>query len=828
MKIKYLSAVLLAAILLSVIPFSLLFTLNASAAESFGSITECAVDQKNGSVKISGSIKHSVLVSNRTSKIAVYRFDPWEDVEDMISDAAPLASADMSIRFEFELPCRTILHRMSLYAVAIVDENGEVSIISPPCYPDAETSGTAGTGFKSVLTSDVAGAVASHAGSAVIDIYLDRLDNGNKSGLIFNADGELFYFDRDIIKELDRKVLTYTASATDVYFRFLISPHASDLPFCSDGNTWASNKSVIVDDISGLNAIYAYTYFLMSRYDGEAFGRVKGIILGRGADIPILYNHASLISDNYNEAYARSLCLIGLAAVEAAGDREISLVVPVSDLLTPEGEVYSKNFLYKVAEYTEAHTDLTFTVMPESRHNPYKLSDANFSTEIDPDDTDDADGITEEIISPPETTEQVQTSAPDTTEVQSLVITEMLGTDDMTDTVSVETENVTSEEVITEELPPERPKPTINKDTDGYFCTDNIDVFVSMFNKLKREHSSVNKNFAWSWSPSVDSAESALAVCYSYNYMKLASLGADMYTVCFEDELEDKFSSISHLFKYIDTADNIAETEYAREAFGLTDWSELISGCDNGVGVYNTLYENSLEPNILGYSGSFVYLDCTEGRGTGGWFEGMYCTSLGIKLSGKTNALVAEMDLDIAGNNQAEIGYILPQSEPLFLGDALTFDVKCGEDDGSLYELTVSVYSESGTVVSKTVITGGAECSLSADVSKRDKTAAVTSVKISLKRLTGSGSCALSLYRISINSNSLTDADIDREFDVLRDYLHADASVETTVDIRKLVFGIVILASFGIAAFALAYGNDRRRNGEESSEERYQDKGDTR
>jgi hypothetical protein len=39
----------------------------------------------------------------------------------------------------------------------------------------------------------------------------------------------------------------------------------------------------------------------------------------------------------------------------------------------------------------------------------------------------------------------------------------------------------------------------------------------------------------------------------------------------------------------------------------------------------------------------------------------------------------------------AEIGYLLDRPEPLLVGDLLTFDVKCGEEDGSLYEISIYV-----------------------------------------------------------------------------------------------------------------------------------------
>lgn len=787
MKRINLTVLLLAVFLVSSLPIAGILTLKAAAAPSLGTIAECSFNEQVGTVSVSGSIKHSVLVSNRDGKIAVYRFDPWEDYAAQIPTATPLATMDMSIRFEFELPCKTVPQRMSLYAVAIIGADGEVSLISEPQYVNYKSSDTSSAGFKTVLTGDTAAAVASHAGSAIIDVYLDRLDNGNKSGYIFNVDGELFYFDRDTVGELDGKVLTYTASACKVYFRFLISPYAVGLDFCTSANTWATNKCVVVNDAQALRAIYASTYFLISRYDGGANGKVDGIILGRGADMPLLFNYAQLVSQDYNEVYARSLTLIGLAAAEAAGESEISLIVPISDSVVDEKTIYADGFLNSVSEYLDTYTKLTFTVMCESRHNPYKLADDDFTTDIIPEETT---GEADEVTETPETEaadfEETDITAPETTSEEA---------------------EVTEDAPTGGELIP-------NQNSDGYYCTDNIGIFVDFFNKLKKNYDSVNDSYGWCWYPAADSSESALGVCYSYNYIKLATLDADFFAVAFENDVDGKFSSISHLFKYIDTVNNHDETEYARAALGISDWSELIDDYYNGVGVYNTLYEKPLTDDVPGYKGSFVYLDYTKGTGDGGWYRGLYCDALGIKSNGGTTSLAANMKLDESGVNQAEIGYILKQPEPLLIGDAVTFDINCGEDDGSLYQLTVYIYSDKGTIVSGGVIQGGKDYAMSVDVSEHNKTVVVNSIKISLKRVTGEGDCLLNLSRVTLNSFTISNEELVNEFVDVRDYLQADAAADGGLSTKRLAFGCMILVSVGIIALVIAYGNDKRGKSE--------------
>ncbi len=791
-KIKYFAVLMTVTIIISTLPWGTLISAEASVIENLGTVTECIVDRSSQTVSVRGSIKHSVLVGSRESKLAVYRFDPWVNISSALKTSEPLATMNMTIRFEFDLPCVTITQRLSLYAVAIIDPDGKIKLISEPQYADYYTTDTSSTGFKTVITDDVAGAVAAHPGSAVIDIYLDKLDRGNKSGYIYNADGELFYFDREVIKDLDKKVLTYTASGANVYFRFLISGDSNELPFCTKGNLWTKNKCVVINSVQALNSIYAYTNFLISRYDGGEFGKADGIILGRGCDMPVLYNYASLVSEDYETVYARSLALIGLAAIEAAGNGNVSLIVPVGDTLTENRKVYASGFLESIAYYIDKHTELSFTVMCESMHNPYGLNDSDFSSEINPDETGEEDFVYTD----------------DTVEVTESLPAETEYTEETFSDITYEEETYIPETTQSEETE----KIVANTDADGYFCTDNINTFLTFFNSLKKKYSSVNDGFAWCWYPDSDTVEGALGVCYSYNYMKLASLGVDFYAICFENEVSDKFSSISHLFKYIDTQYNDKETAYARSVFEIGEWSEIINEYSSGAGIYHDLYERSLEPNVLDFVGSIVYLDYSSGRGNIGWFDGLYCDSLDIQIEGSESFLQADMDLDSAGVNHAEIGYIFDSPEPLMMGDALTFEIKCGEDDGSLYEVAIHICSGDSTIVSKAVIAGGVESALSLDVSDRDNTDGVDSVKITLKRVTGSGRCNLNLYRVLINSVSDSDEQLAKEFENIREYLRADSASAENGNSGILGVGILLLSAVGIVAIMAAFVNDKKNS----------------
>ena len=83
-------------------------------------------------------------------------------------------------------------------------------------------------------------------------------------------------------------------------------------------------------------------------------------------------------------------------------------------------------------------------------------------------------------------------------------------------------------------------------------------------------------------------------------------------------------------------------------------------------------------------------------------------------------------------------------------------------------------------------------------------------MKISLKRLTGSGGCKLNLYRVSVNSISDSDDDLANDLENLRDYLRPDTAVADSANVRRVIIGILLLTSAAAIALFFAFGSDRK------------------
>ena len=226
--------------------------------------------------------------------------------------------------------------------------------------------------------------------------------------------------------------------------------------------------------------------------------------------------------------------------------------------------------------------------------------------------------------------------------------------------------------------------------------------------------------------------------------------------------------------------------------------------------IKNYLIEGELQPNVSDYIGSLAYMNYSASAGVSGWYDGVHCRSVAYQSENGIGFLQADMALSEAGFNQAEIGYVLKTPEPLLLGDALTFDIQCGESDGSLYELAVYINCGESTIISKAVIAGGVRSALSVDVKGFDNTVAVNSLRITLSRLTGNGDCKFNLYSVTMNSGTLSDSALKESLENIRDYLRYDDNTADTGKMRRVIVTIVLLASVALISLLFAFTNDRR------------------
>ncbi len=769
-------------------------TATSGVSSPLGVLTVCSYDAESGVIRIAGTVNHKVMTETKDCRIALFRVPSWRTAENVIDDSEPLAETAMSIRFEFTVKYGGAEELLSLYAAAIIYPDGSRALIDEPKYPAQAIPTAPPVGFKGVSSDSAAGIAEAGVGCVMIDVYLDRLEDGKHSGYLQTVGGMSFYYDRDYVDNLDRHIRSASVSGASVYLRLLVSP--SDTP---DGLCYASSVSygaayrgvVISDEVSALT-VYAYISFLCARYNGGIRGDITGLVLGFCADMPGKYNFCASTGPMYYEIYARSLTVMGVAA--AAAGNGVRLIVPVSD--TASGGMPSfGDFVRGVGKYISRHTDFDFTLMIDGTHNAYHINDEFFDTPVDSTDTGEGDdrrygGDTSEAdltasagISP------AVEAAPDTTLAQT-------------------PDGVTSEEQTDAPYIPPTPRKTTYE--DPYICPDNLGRLTALLDSLHNEYDVVDREYLWCWTPGEDTSGSALSVLYSYNYMALVSAGALSFILHTDSE---RFSSVSHLVKYIDTDRSDDGTAYALEVLGAASWEELIPGFDLELVGGRRIIDTELSVNTPQYIGSYTVWDF--GTGIQGWAAGPGCLTLKSVYDSGVGCLKAVLDNE-GGGAYSDICYICDTPEPVKFTNFCGFDISCSDDaGGSLYEVKFVIYGGGMTLEGKTVVKDGERAMLYMDTSALADSGGIDAVRIAARRVSGEGDFSFRTYAVKLFSDKHSDRELAELIEEAKRVAKKDDTGSSDEGMTKrlvtAVLLLAVLAAFGVCTALIMFRYDRQQ-----------------
>ncbi len=295
------------------------------SAEEPGDIQNCIYDPITDSVRISGTVDHAIATDTRNSTVEVYAFDAGIHItHQQINEATPLATAPLSVRFEFEVKDISFSERFLQYVVAIMSPDRQVIYAYTPHYPCVMGAEEEAVPFKGIHTQYTVLANRADTGLAIVDVEPERLQSPQNNGLLHIADGNYFYIDRSYIYELDEQIKQYGADGCRVYLRFLLSEES----FAIENETASDAPKAPMSDADRLR-LFAYTDFLCERYSAESDGLVSGIVVGRAADDIDGYSRWNISAKEYTRLYADVLYTVSEAA--RAQERYMDIVVPVSN-----------------------------------------------------------------------------------------------------------------------------------------------------------------------------------------------------------------------------------------------------------------------------------------------------------------------------------------------------------------------------------------------------------------------------------------------------------------------------------------------------------------
>ncbi|MBE6600785.1 MAG: hypothetical protein E7640_06295 [Ruminococcaceae bacterium] len=319
--------------------------------DPIGEISLCKYE--SGTLILRGTLRHDAIREHKESTISVYALEPGQDVGDILSGAIEPIIKDraISIRFEFSIDIRSDIARLFKYVAVVVGENG-IEFIDAPRYPDVSAPNNA-VSFKGIESNTVFGTAETGAGLSVLPISTDELLSATNNGYMYTLDGERYFFDRNYVVQLDKKVSAVSGAASDVYLRL------SDISPVLDKNSQCE--------------LYAIVRFLASRYSSVSeCGVIKGIIIGEAVNRNItnglsLSEFALASYDSIHTVYA------------ASNDAEnpLDAIISVSEDICTEPtlcSVSSELYLEALFSVCGYYSENRFYVMTEAESNPYEIN----------------------------------------------------------------------------------------------------------------------------------------------------------------------------------------------------------------------------------------------------------------------------------------------------------------------------------------------------------------------------------------------------------------------------------------------------------------------
>ncbi len=284
-----------------------------------GSLEVCRA-ARDGSVNLRGTVPPSSVADYIDGDIGIYCIPLYEDAEEYIKEAEPVAVLDVSTRFDVTVGADALpTGYIAMRFLAVIRRGDERVPVAQPKLPTfSEEAGTAlparRAGIKGIASADPAASAAAGASTVVIDADLDELFGSASSGRLYSYGGRIMYFDNDAISDLDAAIKTpsLTGSACFLHLRFT-SPRGG-------------YRAVTVDDADEFSTLAAAVTYLSQRYSSPDYGFISGIILG---DTVYTDKNSGVSAAERAEAEAKALAVtyqIGRSYI--AG---FSVMVPVGD-----------------------------------------------------------------------------------------------------------------------------------------------------------------------------------------------------------------------------------------------------------------------------------------------------------------------------------------------------------------------------------------------------------------------------------------------------------------------------------------------------------------
>ncbi len=736
-----------------------------------GVVTENCYDLETGLAEFVGSISYETTLENPDGEVVLYRLEQDETIDDISFVHSRVASSPMTLSFKFSWEIKDTSDICSRYFVAILTKNNKIIPLTPETYlkdkvkndfVDEEKNANA---FKGIETTLYAGAAENGTSVAFVDIYLNRLENKRGDGYQYVLDeGKEYYFDRFYVAELDAVMKSYSLSGTSVYLRFLVDSYDGSLGYIKNIENANASKYFAVNPCSDeiIDNIYACSDFVVSRYSGEEFGSLEGVVLGRSLNNANMYNYCDVMPmSDYADMLARFYSIVRKTLDK--NNAELEILLPMSDasvgvnvVIDPclrdkhyPSDLLSKSVVGAINNYGLDVSRLYFVL--ESENIPSCIKE----TEGDSGDFIGADNCH----------------------------------------MFVETIKALSNEY--EGLP-----------ADITFC---------WFPNAEISYYELLASYMYNYN---------VLACSSgiRNYIISIFERIEEYTSGTESSVVEKnlFSLIKNTYKYADTYNNENVSVTALAATGKKSWNEVVKDYALEKTVKRNLSEQEAEYIIPdNVKGTYEMWNFATVNGSNGWNQYNGCSSLSIYTpsEGIPRSLVATFDSDLMILNGSDYGSIVYKpSEVLLVKNISNISFKLTVPTFSdeinveeMFEVKITVCSGDVTEETTGVIKSNVETDIYSNISNINE---IEYIKIGLRSLDGKDlsdvkMClnSVSIHSIVYNDRELEDIVVSGELTGDDDFLAAELDALVILGIVTGSCAFVVLVCW--LSFAL---HNKKRN----------------
>ncbi len=242
-------------------------------AAGIGTLEVCRA-VPGGGVNLRGTVPPASVADYIDGEIGIFCVPLYADVENYIKDADPVATLDVSTRFDVTVGASSLpTGYIAMRFVAAVCRGDERIIIATPKLPTfSDEIGAAlparRAGIKGLASDDAGTCAEAGAAVVIVDADLDELYGTASSGRLYSYGGRISYFDNSAISALDDVIKTssLTGAACFLHLRYS-SPRGG-------------YRAVTVNDADEFAYLAAAVSYLTQRYSSTDYGFLSGIILG--------------------------------------------------------------------------------------------------------------------------------------------------------------------------------------------------------------------------------------------------------------------------------------------------------------------------------------------------------------------------------------------------------------------------------------------------------------------------------------------------------------------------------------------------------------------